>query len=71
MACGEHQTEQVVTDLVVQRRLGIRHGTRISGLQVPADLLNLAFEPLLPANEVDGPVFRRRHQPRARIVRHA
>ena len=40
-------------------------------LQLAAELLVLALEPLSPAQEVDGAVFRRGHEPGARVVRDA
>ena len=44
MARREHQPEQVVADVVVERRVEIRHGRLLLRLELVAELLVLALE---------------------------
>ncbi|GAA3115681.1 hypothetical protein GCM10020254_72950 [Streptomyces goshikiensis] len=67
MAGGEDQPEQVVVDVLRPGRLRGRGDV----LQGAADLGELAGVGLLAANEVDGAVFGRGHEPGARFLRDA
>lgn len=65
MTGREDEAEQVVVDVVRVRGL-VQVGRR--GLQVTADLRQLARVPLLAAHEVDRPVLGGGHEPRAGVV---
>ena len=49
MAGGEHEAQEVVADVVVERGVEIRHGHLLLGLELVAELLVLALEQLVPA----------------------
>ena len=70
MAGREHEAQQVIADVVVDR------GVEVGRVELPLDelateLLLFAIEPLLAAKRVDRPMLRRAHEPGARIVRDA
>src|SRR5204862_174351 len=71
MAGDEDQPENIVTDPIVDRLVELRSGELLEALEVASDLFVLPFEHLVPAQPVDGPPFRRRHEPGARIARHS
>ncbi len=71
MAGGEHQAQQVVADVVVERRLQVRPRLVLQGLELAAQFLVLAVQHLATAHHVDGAATGDRHQPCARIVGHA
>ena len=71
MTGGEHEAEEVVADVVVEGGFEIELGPLLQGLQLAAQLLVLPVEELVSAQEVDGPVLRRRHEPGAWVVRDA
>ncbi|KAG1253600.1 hypothetical protein G6F65_017397 [Rhizopus arrhizus] len=75
MAGGEHQAQQVVTDIVlaggVQRIDKIGFHVGLQGLQLVADLIVLAGVQRVQAQAVAGAVFCGGHQPRSRVIRHA
>src|SRR5262245_3854550 len=67
MAGGEHEAEQIVADIVVERAIEI--GLRLLlDLALVAELAMFSFEQLIAAKMVDGPMFRRRHKPGAGLV---
>ena len=68
MAGGEDEAQQVVADVVVDGGVEIRAGARLPALELAADLLVLAPEPLTPAQDVDRPALRGGHEPRPRVV---
>jgi hypothetical protein len=70
MASREHQAKKVVTDGVVKPSIEVRHG-RLFSLEVPADLLVCALEPLVSAELINRAMFGDSHQPSARVVRDA
>ncbi len=67
VAGGEDETQQVVAHVVVERRGQVRV-VDIRGR--PADLGELLPVAGAPAQQVDGAVLGRRHQPGAGVVRH-
>ena len=69
MAGREHQPQQVVAHIIVQRRVEVGHGA--AGFELVTELLVLTLEQLLPAEEIDRPVLGGSHEPGARIPRHA
>ena len=71
MTGREHEAQEIVAHVVVDRGVEVRHGHLLPGLELVADLLVLAFEPLGPAKVIDRPVLRGGHEPGARIVRDA
>ena len=68
MAGDEHQTQQVVAHVIVERRVEVGRGRLLFDLELMAELLVLPFEQLAAAEEIDGAVLRRGHEPRARVV---
>jgi hypothetical protein len=68
MARGEDQPQQVIADVIVE--YGIEVGCRgvLRNLQLVAELLVLALEQRPSSQQIDGAVFRRRHEPCARIA---
>src|SRR6266481_3536887 len=71
MAGYEHEAQEVVADVIVERGLEIRHGHLLLGLELATKLLVLALKPFVAAPEVDRTVLRRGHEPGARVVRDA
>src|SRR6185437_13217906 len=71
MTGREHEAQKVVAHVIVDRGVKIRYGHLLLDLKLVADLLMLALQPLVTAQEVDGTMFRGGHQPSARIVRDA
>ena len=71
MAGGEHEAQQVVADVVVERGVEIRHGHLLLRLELVAELLVLALEQLAPAQQVDRAMLGGGHEPGARVVRDA
>ena len=71
MTRHEDQPQQVVTDIVIDRRIEVGHRHLLLRLELMAELLVLALEQLAAAHRVDRTILRRGHQPRARILWHA
>ena len=71
MAGDEHQAQQVVADVVVERVPGGAAGEPHPLVELARQLVVLAIEPGPAAQQIDGPVLGRLHQPRARVARHA
>ena len=71
MACGEDQPQQVIADVIVECGVEVRGRGVLRDLQLVAELLMLALEQRASAQQVDGAVLRRRHEPRAGIARNA
>ena len=59
MAGHEDEAEEIVPDLLVERRVHVQGF--LSPLEVASDLLVLALERLAAPDEVDGAVFRGSH----------
>ena len=71
MAGDEHEAEQIVADLIVQRRVEIRLPRLLLDFELVTELLMLAFAQAVAAEDVDRPMLRGGHEPRAGIVRNA
>ena len=71
MAGREHETQKVVADVIVERRVEIRNGHLLPGLELAPELLVLALDELVPAPEIDRTMLRGGHEPCARVVRDA
>ena len=73
MAGDEDEPEQVVADASVRSSIAAsRSGTAVLlRLELVAELLVLAIEPLAAAPVVDRPVLGRGHEPGARVARNA
>src|SRR6266568_1927839 len=71
MAGDEHEAEQVVADVIVDRGVEIRQRRLALRLELVPELLVLAIEHLAAAQLVDRPMLRGGHQPGARVLRHA
>ena len=77
VASDEHQAQHVVADVVfsnsnfVLDRLELRPREVLLDLQLTTEQLLLLREPHAAANEVDGAVFGRGHEPSARLIRDA
>jgi hypothetical protein len=69
MARREHQPQQVVSHVVVYRRVEIGCRSILLVAELVAELLVLAIEQRAPAELIDRAVFRRGHEPGSRIVR--
>ena len=72
VAGGEHQPQHVVADVLVdglQHRVVLGVRVELAGLEVAADLLLFAAEPLVSPDQVDGAVFGGGHEPGPRVVR--
>ena len=71
MARGKNETQQVVAHVVVDGGRQRSLGTHLSLLELAAEMLVLAVLHLAASQVIDRAMLRRRHEPRARIVRHA
>ena len=69
MARHEDEAEEVVPDVLIDRR--VRVDALLSQLDIAPHLFVLALERLAAADRVDRAMLRRRHQPGARLLRHA
>jgi hypothetical protein len=69
MTGRENQAQKVVADVIVDRAIKIGH--LLLGLKLVRELLVLALEPFIPAQEIDRTMLRGGHEPGARVVRHA
>ena len=67
----EDETQEVVADVVIDPRLEVRHRNLLPGVDLPAELLVLALEQRLSAQQVDRPALCGGHEPGARVVRDA
>ena len=69
MTGDEHEAEEIVADIVVNRGVEIGDGGLLPGLHFVAELLLLPVVQAPSAEQVDGAVLGRGHEPGARIVR--
>src|SRR5256885_12904576 len=69
MARHEHEAEEVVSELLVDR--GVRVLDLPSPLDVASELFVLALERLAAPDEIGRVMLRGRHEPGARTLRHA
>ncbi len=70
MAGREHQAQQVVADVIVDRGVEVRRG-QLPRRQLVTELLVLPFQQLAAPGIVDGAMLRGGHEPGARVVRDA
>jgi hypothetical protein len=68
MARGEDEAEKVVSDVIVDRVVEIRHGHLLLGLELAANFAVFALEQLAAAQAVDGAMLRGGHEPGAGII---
>src|SRR5207247_1632742 len=66
MAGHEDETEEIITDVLVDRL--IHFAAALSALDIATDLVMLALERLATADHVDRPMLRGAHQPGARSL---
>src|SRR5260370_87057 len=71
MTGDEHQAQEVVADVIVDRGIEVRHGHLLLGLHLLTELFVLALQPLASAQQVDRMMLSGGHQPGARVVRDA
>src|SRR5713226_8437139 len=71
MTGREHEAQEVVADLIVDRGVEIRLGHLLLGLEPATELLLLALEQRTPAQQVDPTTPRDGHEPGAWVVRDA
>lgn len=71
MAGDEDQAQEIVAHVIVDLSVKIRLGELLLNGEFPPQLLVLALEAGVPAQQINGPVFGRAHQPDAGIARHA
>src|SRR5206468_4110043 len=67
----EHETQEVVADVLIARGLEIPRRLLVPGLELVTEHRVLALEPRASAQQVDRAMLRGGHQPGARIVRYA
>ena len=65
----EHQAKEVISDVIVDCRVEVRHGGLLPHLELAAEFFMLTLEELIPAKVIDGAMFGSGHKPGARIVR--
>jgi hypothetical protein len=71
MTGDEHKTQQVVTDVIVERGFEIRHECLLPGIELTTKLLVLALEELVAAKEINGAMLGGGHEPGTRVLRDA
>src|SRR5207253_8842454 len=67
MARDEDQAQQVIAEIVVESRIQIWHGPLLR-TKLATKLLVLALEQSISAEVINRPMFRRGHQPGARVI---
>jgi hypothetical protein len=65
----KNEPQQVVADIIVERRVEIVYNSIAVGFELVTQLFVFALEQLVPSEVVDRAMFGRRHQPRARVAR--
>ena len=71
VAGREHQPQQIVTDLIVERIVEIRHAHFLLGVQLVPDLLVFALDAFAAAMHVNRAMLGGGHEPGSGIVRHS
>ncbi len=71
MTGHEHEAQDIVTNVIVDRGVQIGHGRLLLRFELVAQLPVLALEHRLSAELIDRAVLRGGHEPCPRIVRHA
>ena len=57
--------------MIVERLIELRDDRVLFGVELVTELLMLAVQHRAPAHHIDAPPLGGRHQPSARVVRHA
>ena len=70
MTGGEHQPQQIIADIVIQRFVQDRNRVRCIHRDPMRHFRQFVGRHCPVAELVNGPTFRRLHQPGTRIVRH-
>jgi hypothetical protein len=70
MARDEYETEQIVTDIIVESSIEIWHD-HLSGSELAAEVFVLALKQRIAAEIIDGTMLGRGHKPGSRIFRDA
>jgi hypothetical protein len=68
VARGEHQSQKVVADIVVDRGVEVGHAQLLPLFELGQHLLVLSLEKFAAAMHVDGAVLGCRHEPGAGII---
>jgi hypothetical protein len=68
VARREHQAQEVVADIIVERGVEVRRSA-LSRLELVTELFVLSLEQRVSPEEIDGPMLRGGHEPRAGIAR--
>ena len=71
MTAREHEAQEIVSDVVVDRGVEVRHRELCWQLDLVTDLVVLALEPLVPAQDVERAILRGGDEPGARVLRDA
>jgi len=69
MAGREHEAQEIVAHVIVERGGQLSLGTLLAGFELVPELGVLALEQLAAAQGVDAAVLRGGHEPGARVVR--
>src|SRR3989449_10458639 len=69
MTGREHEAQEIVADVIVERGGQLSLGTLLVGFELVPELDVLALEQLAATQGVDTAVLRRGHEPGARVVR--
>ena len=69
MASGEHEAQEIVANLIVERgiEIGLRHV--LLNLKLIAEFPMLSFEQLVAAEKIDGSMFCCGHEPSPGVIR--
>ena len=70
MARDKNQPQQIVAHIIIESRYKIWHG-HLFLFHLAPQLFVLPLQPRLATEMINRPMLRRRHQPSARIIRHA
>ena len=71
MAGDEHEAEEIVAHVVVERRVEVRHGLLLLHLELVAEEVVLPREHLVAPHVVDGAMLGRGHEPGPGLARDA
>ncbi len=69
MTGREHEAQEIVADVIVERGGQLPLGTLLAGFELVPELGVLALEQLAAAQDIDGAMLRRGHEPGAGVVR--
>ena len=69
MAGNEHEAQEIVADVVVRLNVEIRDRRLLLEFELASELFLFALEPRVAAQAIDRAMFRRSHEPGARVIR--